>query len=207
MRLGSKVRSDAPAPVAPIARSSAELSAHEVCLPSTPLSRPPSQKELATVFGITTRHLRRWEQSENEAGRPCSRPYSAADLWRLYQRRYPKKWDPAAAARLRLAPLFEQFDGIMGRNAATAECNEQTTLTGLMLRSLACDEDAVPLGMPPLPQPLRASLARAAKQQLRGILDCDRARTAFLRAFFEAALLADAGRTHLAGAPSFALSA
>ncbi|MEO7799652.1 MAG: hypothetical protein ABIY47_18205, partial [Opitutaceae bacterium] len=64
------------------------------------LKRPPSQKELANILQVTTRHLRRWEELEAVANRPCSRPYSHADLWRLYERRGRKGWDRDFAARM-----------------------------------------------------------------------------------------------------------
>ena len=166
----------------------------ELRLATAPLQRPPSQKELANVLGVTTRHLRRWEQAERATGHPCSRPYTPADLWRIYQRRRPKSWDRAEAARLRLAPLFAQFDEILGRDAPPGKSNDPpATLTALMLESLALD-DANPAGSFALPQPMRANLARAAKEQLREIFGCAPARNVLIRAYFEAALLADTGR-------------
>lgn len=157
------------------------------------LARPPSQKELANVFRVTTRHLRRWEHAEREAGRPCSHPYSTADLWRLYQRRYPKLWDRAEAVRLRLESVFDQFDAMLGRGCDTSPPDENATATTLMLKCLAWDGAETPAGTLGLPHPLRAKFAQAAREQLREILLCGAARETLARAYFEATLLAQTG--------------
>jgi hypothetical protein len=204
--LAATVRNQAPAPAA-AAPTISDLLEHESHLAKIPIKRPPSQKELATVFGITTRHLRRWEQAEQEIGHTCGRPYSAVDLWRLYQRRYPKKWDRAEGARLQLAALLDRFDAILGRNATSVEGDDHTALTILMLKSLAWEGDIVPAGTLALPLPMRTNLVRAAKEQLRSILACVPAREVLSRAYFEAVLLTDSNPPTQASGLSLARSA
>ena len=156
------------------------------------LKRPPSQKELAGILRVTTRHLRRWERAEAAANRPCSRPYTHADLWSLYQKHGRKGWDREIAARLGLAQIFQRFDEIrFGEFGGDLKDDRSMTAT-LMLRSIAADEAQVASGCDPLPRMLGAGLAKAAKAQLRTIVDCAQARDILVKAFFEAALVAEA---------------
>ena len=159
------------------------------------IKRPPSQKGLAQVLDITTRHLRRWETAEDAAGRPCSRPYSHANLWHLYQRRGEKGWNRTEAGRLGLAEIFERFDRMIPGRVKAAEQDERSILAGLMLRSLVADELETAPGSSMLPRAFGAGLADAGKAQLRMIVECDQARDILVKAFFEAALIADARRT------------
>ena len=173
------------------------------------LRRAPSQKELATVFRVTARHLRRWEESEAAANRPCSRPYTHADLWRLYERRGRKGWDRAFAMRLGLSDVFERFDQMRGGDVGHGLEGDQFTIATMMLRSVAsggCSAGAEPIS---LPQMFGAGLAEAAKAQLRLIVSCPDARLILVKAFFEAALIADAKRLPVPAEPNLpgALSA
>lgn len=155
------------------------------------LKKAPSQKELALILHVTTRHLRRWEKAEAASDRCCSRPYSHADLWHLYQRRGRKGWDRAEAARLGLAVVFERFDQMIPGNTPERLQDERSILAGLMLRSIAVNEDGDVPDAVSLPRAFGAGLANAAKIQLRTIVDCDQARDVLVRAFFEAALIAE----------------
>lgn len=178
-------------------------SADELRIATEPLKRAPSQKELASILGVTTRHLRRWEHAENKLGRAACRPYTAADLWRLYLRRYPKKWNCAAATRLQLAPLFHRFEELLNNGTPREGANERSTLSVLMLKSLASDESQIDAGASVLPRPLGANLVHAAKEQLREILASAAARDILVRAYFEAALVADGARAGLAHHQSY----
>lgn len=163
------------------------------------LKRQPSQKELAGILRVTTRHLRRWESAEAAANRPCSRPYTHADLWRLYQKHGRKGWDRETATRLGLAPIFQRFDAVrFGEFGGELKDDRSMTAT-LMLRSIAGDEGPVAAGGDPLPRMLGVGLAKAAKAQLRTIIDCAQARDILVKAFFEAALVAEAKHVPQAG--------
>lgn len=165
---------------------------HEYLLPDVaPLARTPSQKELACVFGITTRHLRRLEELESSETQPCSHPYATADLWRLFRRRHPKRWNRAEAERLRLAALFTQFEQILSPHDPADPLDDQHSAALLMLRSIAWQDFAHLTGAAALPKLLGENLAQSAREQLRAILHCPRARTVLARAFFEAALIAE----------------
>lgn len=159
------------------------------------LKRPPSQKELASVLQVTTRHLRRWEMAEEAANCPCSRPYSHADLWRLYQRRRRKGWDRAFAAHLGLTNVFERFDQIRSVGVAHGSKDDRSIIAAMMLRSIAANSDETAVRPDSLPCMFVAGFAQAAKTQLRMIVDCAQARDILVKAFFEAAMIADA--THV----------
>lgn len=105
------------------------------------LKRSPSQKELASVLHVTTRHLRRWESAEAAGNRPCSQPYTDADLWRLYQRRGRKGWDRAFATRSGLADVFERFDQIRFGDVAPGPKDDRSMMAAMMLRSIAAEGD------------------------------------------------------------------
>lgn len=158
------------------------------------LKRPPSQKELANILQVTTRHLRRWEELEAAADRPCSRPYTHADLWRLYERRGRKGWDRAFAARMGVADVFDRFDQMRCGGDAAGSKNDRFTMAAMMLRSVATDGTGSAAGADSLPRMFGAGLAEAAKAQLRMIVDCSHARDVLVKAFFEAALIAEAKR-------------
>ena len=155
------------------------------------VKRAPSQKELAGILMVTTRHLRRWEIDEASANRPCSRPYSHADLWRLYQRRGRKGWDRVFAERLNLADIFERFDEIRGGSPGSDANDAHSSMATLMLRSIAADSEEELPATDSIPRMLGAGLANAAKAQLRAILDCEHARGILVKAFFQAALVAE----------------
>ena len=155
------------------------------------LAQAPSQKELAGVFGITTRHLRRLEDLESSGNQPCSRPYTASDLWRLFRRRHPKRWNRAEAERLELAGLFTQFEQMLSPRDTTDPSDDHSSVALLMLRSIAWQDNASAAGTPALPRLFGANLAQAAREQLRDILQCPSARAVLARAFLSAALLAD----------------
>ena len=156
------------------------------------LKKAPSQKEMAGVLRVTTRHLRRWERAEAAANRCCSRPYTHADLWHLYQRRGTKGWDRSEAAGLGLSQVFERFDQMLLGSITKRPLDDRSTLVTLMLRSIAIDEkEAVP-NANAYPHAFSAGLAKAAKTQLRLIVDCDHARELLAKAFFEAALITEA---------------
>ncbi len=154
--------------------------------------RAPSQKELAGILKVTTRHLRRWEMAEASANRPCSRPYSQADLWRLYQRRGRKGWDKTFAAQLGLADVFERFDRMRDGDGAFRATDPRSAMAVMMLQSIADHGTTAGTGGEHAPRIFSVGLAAAAKAQLRAILDCDKAREIFVKAFFEAALVAEA---------------
>jgi len=154
--------------------------------------RPPSQKELAGIFMVTTRHLRRWETAEQASNHPCSRPYSHADLWRRYQRRGCKGWDRAFAARLGLADVFERFDEMRLGCGESGSGNSQSVVAAMMLRSVVADNLMPSTDTELTPRMFGAELAVAAKIQLRAILRCERSREILVKAFFEAALVAEA---------------
>lgn len=158
------------------------------------LKRPPSQKELANILRVTTRHLRRWEDLEAAANRPCSRPYTHADLWHLYERRGRKGWDRHFAARSGLADVFERFDQIRCGAGAHGPADDRFTMAAMMLRSVATDGAGVAAGTNSLPRMFGAGLAETAKAQLLMIVDCTHAREVLVKAFFEAALIAEAQR-------------
>ena len=158
------------------------------------LKRPPSQKELANILQVTTRHLRRWEELEAVANRPCSRPYTHADLWRLYERRGRKGWDRDFAARMGVADVFDRFDQIRCGDDACGSKDDRFTMAAMMLRSVATDGTGAAAGSDSLPRMFGAGLAEAAKTQLRMIVDCAQARDVLVKAFFEAALIAEAKR-------------
>lgn len=170
-----------------IVRSGAgKTSARE--LSAIALARAPSQKELAGVLRVTTRHLRRWETAEAAAGRPCSRPYTASDLWRLLNYRHGKGWDREEASRLHLTALFDQFEKVNAPEVAAPTQQDDFSVSFLMLRSIAWDES--PPGQQ-VPRMLAANLANSARDQLRAILGCERGRSILVRAFFEAALVSE----------------
>ena len=156
------------------------------------LKRAPSQKELALILRVTTRHLRRWESAEAAADRRCSRPYSHADLWHLYQRRGGKGWDRPEAARLGLAGILEFFDQMIPGNTPAQPQDERSVLAGLMLRSIVVDSQDGGPATRAFPRAFGAGLAITAKSQLRLIVDCDQARDILVKAFLEAALIAEA---------------
>lgn len=156
------------------------------------LRRPPSQKELAGILGVTTRHLRRWENAEAAAGRTCSRPYTHADLWHLYQYRGRKGWDRHMGTRLGLAAVFERFDQIRFGDAKNEPKNGQSMLAALMLRSIAMNGGEAVTGEDSLPRMLETGLAEVARSQLRVIVSCDQACDLLVKAFFEASLIAEA---------------
>lgn len=70
--------------------------------------------------------------------------------------------------------------------------DERSVLAGLMLQNLALEEGEIIQGAASLPRAFGSSLAKAAKIQLRMIVDCDQAREILVKAFFEAALIAEA---------------
>ncbi len=154
--------------------------------------RTPSQKELAGILMVTTRHLRRWEMAEESANRPCSRPYSHADLWRLYQRRGKKGWDHAFASRLGFADIFERFDQMRLGHGEGGAADTRSTMAAMMLRSVATDGEEPFADADLTPRMFGAGLAVAAKTQLRTILNSEQARAILVKAFFEAALVAEA---------------
>ncbi len=171
---------------------SGALTCPECLLPDlAPLARTPSQKELACVFGITTRHLRRLEELESSLSQPCSRPYATADLWHLFRRRHPKRWNRAEAERLRLTALFTQFEQILSPQDPADPLNDQHSAALLMLRSIAWHDSTHLMGTAALPKLLGENLAQSAREQLRVILHCPRARVVLAHAFFEAALVAE----------------
>ncbi len=172
------------------------------------LRRPPSQKELASILQVTTRHLRRWERAEAAADSPCSRPFTHSDLWRLYQRRGRKGgWNREIATRLGLASIFERFDEIRYGCLAREAGDERSTVAALMLRSIAEGDAANDFNQ--MPHMFGAGIAIAAKAQLRLIVDCVQARDILVKAFFEAALIAEAThvRHEIEAGPPTALSA
>ena len=140
---------------------------------------------------ITARHLRRWELDEVTANRPCSRPYTHSDLWRLYQRRGRKGWDRVFAARLDLADIFEHFDQIRADSLGGDASDAYSTMAAVMLGTIAADAEEAPTATNLLPQMFGAGLAKAAKAQLRAILGCKQAKAILVKAFFEAALVAE----------------
>lgn len=154
--------------------------------------RAPSQKELAGILNVTTRHLRRWEKAEEAAQRPCSRPYSQADMWRLYQRRGRRGWDKVFATQLGLADVFERFDRMRDGEGEAHARDSRSEMAVMMLQSVASDGTTAGNGGELAPRLFSVGLASAAKAQLRAILDCDQAREVFVKAFFEAALIAEA---------------
>ncbi len=156
------------------------------------LKRSPSQKELAGILRVTTRHLRRWESAEAAANRPCSRPYTHANLWSLYQKQGRKGWDRETATRLGLATIFQRFDQIRFGELGGGLKDDRSMTATLMLRSIAGDEGPVANGGDSLPRMLGVGLEKAAKAQLRTIIDCAQARDILVKAFFEAALVAEA---------------
>lgn len=158
------------------------------------LKCPPSQKELADILRVTARHLRRWEDLEAAANRPCSRPYTHADLWHLYKRRGRKGWDRFFAARSGLADVFERFDQIRCGSGAHGSTDDRFTMAAMMLRSVATGGAAMTAGANSLPRMFGAGLAEAAKSQLLLIVDCTHAQEVLVKAFFEAALIAEAQR-------------
>lgn len=170
------------------------------------LRRPPSQKELASVLQITTRHLRRWELAEAAANTACSRPYTHSDLWRLYRRRGRKGWDMGAATRLGLADVFERFERF-GCDATESK-DERSLIAVMMLRSLLAEQSESNGRMVFLPLAFGSGLAQAAKSTLGAIMHCPEARQVLVKAFFEASLIAEA--KYVAGCetePPAALSA
>lgn len=154
--------------------------------------KAPSQKELAGILMITTRHLRRWEMEEAAANQPCSRPYTHADLWRLFQRRGKKGWDRAFAERLGLAEVFHRFEALSAGEHATGPVDNKSTLATMLLRSLIADPNEDGAGEGGMPKLFGAGMSATAKAQLRQILDCDSAQEILVKAFFEAALVAEA---------------
>lgn len=154
--------------------------------------RPPSQKELAGILQVTTRHLRRWENETAAAGCACSRPYTHADLWRLYQHRGRKGWDRDMAARLGLVSVFERFDQIRFGGEKRNPKDTPSMMAALMLRSIAIQEAEAASGAASLPRMFGAGLVEMARAQLRAIMDCEQACDLFVKAFLEAALIADA---------------
>ena len=154
------------------------------------LKRPPSQKELANIFQVTARHLRRWERAEAAAGSPCSRPFTHSDLWRLYQRRGKKGWNREIATRLGLVSIFERFNEVRYGNGHGEPGDERSIVAALMLRSIA--EGEVGNGSNQMPHMFGTGIVTAAKAQLRLIVDCVQARDILVKAFFEAALIAEA---------------
>ncbi len=62
----------------------------------------------------------------------------------------------------------------------------------MMLRSVVSDDAQDAGGDEVTPRIFSAGLASAAKAQLRAILDCGQARELLVKAFFEAALVAEA---------------
>jgi hypothetical protein len=159
------------------------------------LRRAPSQKELALILNVTTRHLRRWENAEATENRPCSRPYTHADLWNLYQQRNGKGWDRCEATRLGLADVFGRFDQMLGHDKASATTDEGSMLARMMLRSIVSEDDEGVTEPSFLSRGFGAGLAVAAKSQLRMIVNSDRARDVLVKAFLEAALIAEAKRS------------
>lgn len=135
------------------------------------LKRPPSQKELASILQVTTRHLRRWEDLETAANRPCSCPYTHADLWRLYERRGRKGWDRSFASRLGMADVFERFDQIRSGADTNDVKDDQCTTAALMLRSIATGGNGTMEGSSSVPLIFGSGLAEAARAQLRLIVD------------------------------------
>ena len=154
--------------------------------------KAPSQKELAGILMITTRHLRRWEMAEAAANQPCSRPYTHADLWRLFQRRSKKGWDRTFAERLGLAEVFHRFEAQSAGEHATEPLDNKSTLAAMLLRSLITDPGEDGAGEGGLPKMFGAGMAATAKAQLCHILDCESAQAILVKAFFEAALVAEA---------------
>jgi hypothetical protein len=158
---------------------------------AAPLARTPSQKELAYVFGITSRHLRRLEEMESSGNQPCGRPYNAFDLWRLFRRRHPKRWNRAEAERLKLADLCTQFEEMLFPRGVNGPSDDYNSVALLMLGSIAWQDHSDLAGASALPRLLGANLAQSTREQLRAILQCPDARAVLARAFFEAALMAD----------------
>lgn len=153
------------------------------------LSYAPSQKELALVFRITTRHLRRWEEAEASEGRQCSRPYNRTDLWNLYLRRGGKGWDREQAQRLGLGTLFVTFDQIASTPAVPPTQDDRSAVASLLLRSLSADETEIAANH--LPRAVTQVLTETAKKQISRLMACEKSRALLVRAFLEGALIAD----------------
>jgi len=171
--------------------------------------KSPSQKELAGILMITTRHLRRWEMEEAVANQPCSRPYTHADLWRLFQRRGKKGWDRTFAERLGLAEVFHRFEALSTGAHTTGPIDNKSSLATMLLWSLIFDSSEGGAGERGLPKMLGAGMAVTAKAQLRQILECESAQAILVKAFFESALVAEAqrGLVQVPSAPKALLSA
>ena len=67
-------------------------------------------------------------------------------------------------------------------------------MAALMLRSIATNGDELSAGADSLPRMFGAGLTEAARSQLRVIVDCEQACDLLVKAFFEAALIAEAKR-------------
>jgi hypothetical protein len=93
-----------------------------------------------------------------------------------------------------VADVFERFDKIRRGDDADGSKDERFTMAAMMLRSVATDGMGSATGMDSLPRMFGAGLAEAAKTQLRLIVDCAQARDVLVKAFFEAALIAEAKR-------------
>lgn len=171
--------------------------------------RAPSQKELTGILMITTRHLRRWEMEEASANQPCSRPYTHADLWRLFQRRGKKGWDRTFAERLGLVDVFLRFEALSAGAHTAGPLDNKSSLATMLLWSLISDSSEGGAGESALPKMLGAGMAVTAKAQLRQILECESAQAILVKAFFESALVAEAqhGLVQVASAPKDLLSA
>jgi hypothetical protein len=87
--------------------------------------------------------------------------------------------------------VFERFDQMIFGNKPELPLDKGSVLAGLMLRSIAVDEEESTPVAGSLPRAFGAGLANAAKIQLRMIVDCDQARDVLVKAFFEAALIAE----------------
>ena len=104
--------------------------------------------------------------------------------------------------RLGLADVFERFDQIRCGEAGRGPKDDRFTMATMMLRSVATEGCGVAVELASFPRMFGVGLAEATKAQLRLIVSCPPARDVLVKAFFEAALIADAKRLPESGEPN-----
>jgi transcriptional regulator with XRE-family HTH domain len=165
---------------------------------------PLSQKQLAAILRITSRHLRRLENMLTANNIPCERPYSVCDLFRIFRVRSGRGWDREFAARVGVDELFDRFETLLQPERVIGQDTEWLSIA---LASMAADDrDSLPVpDARSVPVSIRQSLKEVMKMQLRAILLNRRSREILLGAFLEATLALEAGacevRQHASAVP------
>lgn len=92
------------------------------------------QKDLANLFAVTTRQIRRWERQAEKEGRPFPKPYNLSGLARMFMMRRTHCWSRSWAEQLGLLDVFEEFENCTRQQIdSTPADHRELACTNLLL--------------------------------------------------------------------------